>query len=63
MKMSDELTKIKDILEEIRSSEYPEIPQEIIEEVLSAQIENMDDGAKSQKAIRAVVDNKIKSMS
>lgn len=60
MKMSDELNKIRDILEEIRSSEHPEIPSELIEEVLNAQIENMDESPKSQNAIRIVVDNAIK---
>ena len=38
MKMSDELNKIRDILEEIRSNEHPGIPLQLIEEVLNAQI-------------------------
>ena len=59
--MSDELNKIRDILEEIRSSEYPDIPSQLIEEVLNAQIKNMDEILKSQNAIRNVIDNAIKS--
>lgn len=61
MKMSDELNKIRDILEEIRSSKHPDIPAQFIEAVLNAQIENMDDSSKSQNAIRIVIDNAIKS--
>lgn len=63
MKMSNELNKIRDILEEIRSSKYPDIPAQFIEAVLNAQIENMDDSSKSQNAIRIVIDNAIKSKS
>ena len=59
--MSDELNKIRDILEEIRSGEYSDIPSQLIEEVLNAQIKNMDDSVKSQNAIRNVIDNAIKS--
>jgi len=63
MKMSDELNKIWDILEEIRSNEQPGIPSQLIEAVLNAQIENMDDSSKSQNTIRIVIDNAIKSKS
>ena len=63
MKMSDELNKIRDILEEIRSNEHPVIPLQLIEAVLNAQIENMDDSSKSQNTIRIVIDNAIKSKS
>lgn len=63
MKMSDELNKIRDILEEIRSNEHPNIPSQLIEAVLNAQIENMDDSSKSQNTIRIVIDNAIKSKS
>lgn len=63
MKMSDELNKIRDILEEIRLSKHPDIPAQFIEAVLNAQIENMDDSSKSQNAIRIVIDNAIKSKS
>ena len=63
MKMSDELNKIRDILEEIRSNEHPVIPLQLIEAVLNAQIESMDDSSKSQNTIRIVIDNAIKSKS
>ena len=63
MKMSDELNKIRDILEEIRSNEHPGIPLQLIEAVLNAQIVNMDDSSKSQNTIRIVIDNAIKSKS
>jgi len=60
--MSDELNKIKEILEQIRSVEHPEVSQSVIEEILSAQVENLDDSTKSQKAVKTIVDNTIKSL-
>lgn len=37
------LKELTDVLEEIRKTDFPDIPAEIIEQIVSAQYDNQDD--------------------
>lgn len=56
------LDELIEVLEEIRSSEYPDVPKELIQKIAAAQYENQDDRPKARnETIRIVAEyvNKI----
>lgn len=56
------LDELMEVLEEIRSSEYSDVPKELIEKIAAAQYENQDDQNKARnETIRIVAEyvNKI----
>lgn len=42
------LTELLNVLEEIRSTEYPNVPKEMIEQIALAQFENQDNRNKAR---------------
>lgn len=56
------LTELLAVLEEIRSTEYPDVPKELIEKIAMAQYDNQDDRNRSRsETMKLVADyvNKI----
>lgn len=49
MTKSNNLDELRNALEKIRQENYPEIPKELIEKLLTIEYENQDDRWKLQK--------------
>ena len=49
MTKSSNLNELRNALEKIRQENYPEIPQELIEKLLTIEYENQDDRVEAEK--------------
>lgn len=56
MTKSSNLNELRNVLEKIRQENYPEIPQELIEELLTIEYENQDDRVKAAKKVLKAID-------
>lgn len=56
MTKSSNLNELRNALEKIRQENYPEIPQELIEELLTIEYENQDDRVKTAKKVLKAID-------
>lgn len=56
MTKSSNLNELRDALEKIRQENYPEIPQELIEELLTIEFENQDDRVEAAKKVLKAID-------
>lgn len=62
--MKDNLSELKVTLEEIRKKEYPDIPQEVIEKIITEQFKHQDNPGKRQsETLRVITEfaNKLSS--
>lgn len=62
--MKDNLSELKATLEEIRKKEYPDIPQEVIEKIITEQFKHQDNPGKRQsETLRVITEfaNKLSS--
>jgi uncharacterized protein YfeS len=56
MTKSSNLNELRNALEKIRQENYPEIPQELIEELLTIEYENQDDRVEAAKKVLKTID-------
>jgi hypothetical protein len=56
MTKSSNLNELRNALEKIRQENYPEIPQELIEELLTIEFENQDDRVEAAKKVLKAID-------
>ena len=56
MTKSSNLNELRNALEKIRQEDYPEIPQELIEELLTIEFENQDDRVEAAKKVLKAID-------
>lgn len=56
MTKSSNLNELRNSLEKIRQENYPEIPQELIEELLTIEFENQDDRVEAAKKVLKAID-------
>lgn len=54
--MKNSLNELKETLEAIRLEKYPEIPRDLIDEIVDVQNGLQDDIGKRQKATKAAID-------
>lgn len=59
--MNVDLNSLKSILHKIREKEYPNVPENLIDSILTSASEHLDDESASIAAIRTLVDDYIKS--
>jgi len=52
MKNDNSISKLKEVLEDIRSSKYPDIPASLIEEIINVQINNNDEQSRNTNLIK-----------
>lgn len=55
MTMRQNLNELMTVLEEIRSTEYPDVPKEMIERIALAQYDNQDDRNKAKNETMQVI--------
>ena len=58
-----EKNELISVLEEIRSTKYPDVPAELIEDIVSAEFDSLDDRAKARKDAQKVIDDFLKQVS
>lgn len=51
-----EVEELLNVLEEIRSDKYPNIPSELIKSIVEAQFENQDDRAECNRKTKRFID-------
>jgi len=56
MTKSSNLNELRNALEKIRQENYPEIPQELIEKLLTIEYENQDDRVEAAKKVLNTID-------
>ncbi|HPT76887.1 MAG TPA: hypothetical protein PLC16_09270 [Defluviitaleaceae bacterium] len=56
MTKSSNLNELRNALEKIRQENYPEIPQELIEKLLTIEYENQDDRVEAAKKVLKTID-------
>ena len=52
-----EVEELLNVLEEIRSDKYPDIPSEVIKSIVEAQFENQDDRAEGNRKTKRLIDS------
>jgi RIO-like serine/threonine protein kinase len=57
--MSDVGT-LKKTIQELRSKKYPELPEDLVNEILNIEIECAEDRVEALKRIRLVIENNLK---
>lgn len=57
-----EIDELIQVLEEIRSTQYPDIPADLIKNIVYAQFEKQDDRAQSRKDTKKLVDDFLKTV-
>ena len=58
-----EYNELISVLEEIRSTKYPDVPAELIVDIVSAEFDSLDDRAKARKDAQKVIDDFLKQVS
>lgn len=53
--MKNNLEELRNTLEEIRVSEYPSIPKEVIDEIVDIQFQNQDNPGKRQSETQKII--------
>jgi len=56
MTKSNNLDELRNALEKIRQENYPEIPKELIEKLLTIEYENQDDRVEAAKKVLKAID-------
>ena len=56
MTKSSNLDELRNALEKIRQENYPEIPKELIEKLLTIEYENQDDRVEAAKKVLKTID-------
>ncbi len=59
MTKSSNLNELRNALEKIRQENYPEIPQELIEKLLTIEYENQDDRVEAAKKVLKAIDEHL----
>ena len=57
-----EKNELISVLEEIRSTKYPDVPAELIVDIVSAEFDSLDDRAKARKDAQKVIDDFLKQV-
>ena len=57
-----EIEELVSVLEEIRSSQYPDIPAELIRNIVYAEFEKQDDRTQGRKDVKKLVDDFLKTI-
>lgn len=57
-----EIEELIGVLEEIRNTRYPEIPANLIRDIVYAEFEKQDDRAQGRKDTKKLVDDFLKSI-
>lgn len=57
-----EIEELVGVLEEIRSSQYPDVPAELIRNIVYAEFEKQDDRAQGRKDAKKLVDDFLKAI-
>lgn len=52
-----EVEELLNVLESIRSEKYPEIPPEVIKDIVYAQFESQDDRAEGSRQTKKIIDS------
>ena len=52
-----EVEELLNVLEEIRSEKYPDIPAEVIKSIVEAQFESQDDRAEGSRKTKRLIDS------
>lgn len=58
-----EVEELINVLENIRISQYPNIPSELVRSIVETQFENQDDRATSRKNTKKLIDEFLKQTS
>jgi hypothetical protein len=56
-----EIDELLGVLEEIRAERYPDIPADLIREIVSAQSGNQDNRAQGRRQTKTLIDDFLKS--
>ncbi len=59
--MNIELDNLRKIIKELRDEKYPDIPDSVIDKIISSSSEHQDDPSAALPEIRAIVSDYIKS--
>ncbi|WP_373231805.1 hypothetical protein [Cohnella sp.] len=62
MRNEIEVEELLRVLETIRSEQYPDIPAEIIREVVIAQFENQDDRTLGRRDTKKIIDDYLREV-
>lgn len=57
-----EIEELIGVLEEIRSSQYPDIPAELIRNIVYVEFEKQDNRAQGRKDIKKLIDDFLKTI-
>lgn len=55
-----EVEELLKVLEAIRAEKYPDIPSELIKDIIQAQFENQDDRAQGRRNTKKLIDDFLK---
>ena len=55
-----EVEELLKVLEAIRAEKYPDIPPELIKDIIQAQFENQDDRAQGRRNTKKLIDDFLK---
>lgn len=62
MKSNVEVEELIGVLEKIRREKYPEIPEELIREIVANEFEQQDDRAQAKKGTKKLIDEFLKNV-
>ena len=62
MKSNVEVEELIGVLEIIREEKYPEIPEELIREIVANEFEQQDDRAQAKKGTKKLIDEFLKNV-
>ena len=57
-----EIEELINVLEEIRSTKYPDIPSDLIKNIVYAEFEKQDDRAQGRKDAKKLVEDFLKTL-
>ncbi|GKI13608.1 hypothetical protein CE91St44_00930 [Oscillospiraceae bacterium] len=57
-----EIEELISVLEDIRSSQHPDVPAELIRNIVYAEFEKQDDRAQGRKEVKKLVDDFLKTI-
>ena len=53
--------ELLEVLSQIREEKYPEIPEQLLKDIIQAEYDNQDDPVEARKASRRVIDDFLKT--
>ncbi len=62
MKSNVEVEELIKVLEKNRQEKYPEIPQELIRDIVATEFEQQDDRTQARKGTRKLIDEFLKNV-